>query len=108
MRHTTDRSCVISSIAVPWRRCIAARCSSTCAWTEASRAEVISLNLGIIFVAAVGFGALPGVLALALHSVGMVGRFYAEAVEHVDPRPLEAARAGGTTRVQVITHAVQR
>jgi phosphonate transport system permease protein len=30
-------------------------------------------HLGILFVAAVGFGALPGVLALALHSVGMVG-----------------------------------
>ena len=68
--------------------------------------SVPELILGIIFVAAVGFGALPGVLALALHSVGMVGKFYAEAVEHVDPRPLEAARAAGATRVQVITHAV--
>jgi phosphonate transport system permease protein len=68
--------------------------------------SVPELILGIIFVAAVGFGALPGVLALALHSVGMVGKFYAEAIEHVDPRPLEAARAAGATRIQVITHAV--
>ncbi len=68
--------------------------------------SVPELILGIIFVAAVGFGALPGVLALALHSVGMVGKFYAEAIEHVDPKPLEAARAAGATRVQVITHAV--
>ena len=68
--------------------------------------SVPELILGIIFVAAVGFGALPGVLALALHSVGMVGKFYAEAIEHVDPRPLEAARASGATRIQVITHAV--
>lgn len=68
--------------------------------------SVPELIMGIIFVAAVGFGALPGVLALALHSVGMVGKFYAEAIEHVDPRPLEAARAAGATRVQVITHAV--
>lgn len=68
--------------------------------------SVPELILGILFVAAVGFGALPGVLALALHSVGMVGKFYAEAIEHVDPRPLEAARAAGATRVQVITHAV--
>ena len=68
--------------------------------------SVPELILGIIFVAAVGFGALPGVLALALHSVGMVGKFSAEAIEHVDPRPLEAARAAGATRVQVITHAV--
>jgi phosphonate transport system permease protein len=68
--------------------------------------SVPELILGIIFVAAVGFGALPGVLALALHSVGMVGKFYAEAIEHVDPRPLEAARAAGATRIQIITHAV--
>jgi phosphonate transport system permease protein len=68
--------------------------------------SVPELIMGIIFVAAVGFGALPGVLALALHSVGMVGKFYAEAIEHVDPRPLEAARSAGATRMQVITHAV--
>ena len=39
--------------------------------------SVPELIMGIIFVAAVGFGALPGVLALALHSTGMVGKFYA-------------------------------
>jgi phosphonate transport system permease protein len=68
--------------------------------------SVPEIIMGIIFVAAVGFGALPGVLALALHSVGMVGKFYAEAIEHVDPRPLEAARAAGASPFQVITHAV--
>jgi phosphonate transport system permease protein len=68
--------------------------------------SVPEIILGIIFVAAVGFGALPGVLALALHSVGMVGKFYAEAIEHVDPKPLEAARAAGAGPFQVITHAV--
>lgn len=68
--------------------------------------SVPEIILGVLFVAAVGFGALPGVLALALHSVGMVGKFYAEAIEHVDPKPLEAARAAGATRMQVIVHAV--
>ncbi len=68
--------------------------------------SVPEIILGIIFVAAVGFGALPGVLALGLHSVGMVGKFYAEAIEHVDPKPLEAARAAGASEIQVITHAV--
>ncbi|MBX9701016.1 MAG: phosphonate ABC transporter, permease protein PhnE [Acetobacteraceae bacterium] len=68
--------------------------------------SVPEIIMGIIFVAAVGFGALPGVLALGLHSVGMVGKFYAEAIEHVDPRPLEAARAAGASAPQVITHAV--
>ena len=60
--------------------------------------SVPELIMGIIFVAAVGFGALPGVLALALHSTGMVGKFYA--------RPIEAARAAGASSFQVITHAV--
>lgn len=68
--------------------------------------SVPEIIMGVIFVAAVGFGALPGVLALGLHSVGMVGKFYAEAIEHVDPRPLEAARAAGAKPLQVITHAV--
>jgi len=68
--------------------------------------SVPEIILGVLFVAAVGFGALPGVLALALHSVGMVGKFYAEAIEHVDPRPVEAARAAGCGPLGVILHAV--
>ena len=72
----------------------------------AAMRSVPEIILGVVFVAAVGFGALPGVLALALHSTGMVAKFFAEAIEHVDPRPLEAARAAGASRLQVITHAV--
>lgn len=72
----------------------------------AAMRSVPEIILGVLFVAAVGFGALPGVLALALHSVGMVAKFYAEAIEHVDPKPLEAASAAGASRLQVITHAV--
>lgn len=68
--------------------------------------SVPEIILGVLLVAAVGFGALPGVLALAMHSVGMVGKFYAEAIEHVDPKPLEAARAAGAAPLQVIMHAV--
>jgi len=68
--------------------------------------SVPELIMGILFVAAVGFGALPGALALGLHSVGMVGKFFAEAIEHVDPKPVEAAMAAGGTRVQAIRHAV--
>ena len=64
------------------------------------------LIMGIVFVAAVGFGMLPGVLALGLHSVGMVGKFFAEAIEHAHPAPIEAARATGGSGFQVITHGV--
>jgi phosphonate transport system permease protein len=62
--------------------------------------------MGIVFVAAVGFGALPGVLALGLHSVGMVGKFFAEAIEHVDPGPVEAVRSAGARPLQVVLHGV--
>ncbi len=68
--------------------------------------SIPEIIFGVIFVAAVGFGALPGVLALAMHSTGMVAKFFAEAIEHVDPRPLEAAQAAGASRFQMITHAV--
>lgn len=68
--------------------------------------SVPELMMGIVFVAAVGFGALPGVLALGLHSIGMVGKFFAEAIEHVDEAPVEAARAAGASPLQVIVHAV--
>lgn len=68
--------------------------------------SVPELIMGILFVAAVGFGALPGVLALGLHSVGMVGKFFAEAIEHVDEEPVEAARAAGAGPMQVLYHAV--
>jgi phosphonate transport system permease protein len=64
------------------------------------------LILGILFVAAVGFGALPGVLALGLHSIGMVGKFFAEAVEHADEAPIQAVRAAGASPLQVIFHGI--
>ncbi|MEC4717962.1 phosphonate ABC transporter, permease protein PhnE [Noviherbaspirillum sp. CPCC 100848] len=68
--------------------------------------SIPELIMGIVFVAAVGFGALPGVLALGLHSVGMIAKFFAEAIEHADPAPVEAARAAGCSPLQVIFHGI--
>lgn len=68
--------------------------------------SVPELIMGIVFVAAVGFGALPGVLALGLHSVGMVGKFFAEAIEHAHNAPIEASRASGHSPLQVILHGI--
>lgn len=64
------------------------------------------LILGMILVAAVGFGKLPGTLALGLHSVGMMGKFFAESIELSDQAPVEAARAVGATEPQVIVHSI--
>jgi len=68
--------------------------------------SVPELIMGIIFVAAVGFGPLPGVLALGFHSVGMVGKFFAEAIEHADHRPIEAAQAAGARPFQIVQYAI--
>lgn len=64
------------------------------------------LIMGIIFVAAVGFGALPGTLAVGFHSIGMLGKFFAEYIELVNSAPLEAARSAGANKIQVIHHAI--
>jgi phosphonate transport system permease protein len=68
--------------------------------------SIPELIMGIIFVAAVGFGPLPGVLALGLHSVGMVGKFFSESIEHAAEEPIEAVRSAGARPMQVILHGV--
>jgi phosphonate transport system permease protein len=60
----------------------------------------------LIFVAAVGLGPFAGVLALSIHGAGMLGKFFAEAIEEADPGPVEALRATGATPLQVIVFAV--
>lgn len=61
---------------------------------------------GIACVAAVGFGPLPGAIALAVHSTGMLGKFYSEILEHVDPAPGNALRSQGVSRLGVLRFAV--
>jgi phosphonate transport system permease protein len=53
--------------------------------------------LAIIFVIIVGPGPFAGVLALAVHSIGMLGKLFSEALEAVDPLPVEAVRATGAS-----------
>lgn len=75
-------------------------------WLLNGLRSIPELIMGILFVAAVGFGPLPGVLALGLHSVGMVGKFFSESIEHVNNAPIEAVRAAGAGPLQVILHGV--
>ena len=67
---------------------------------------VSEMVFALPFVAAVGLGAFPGVLALAVHSAGVLGKFYAEAMENVEPGPLEALAATGAGRLQTVAFAV--
>lgn len=55
----------------------------------------------LVFVSAVGLGPLPGVMALAFVTVGFMGKFFAEAIEVVDHKPVEAVRAHGAGWLQV-------
>lgn len=64
------------------------------------------LVLALAFVAAVGLGAFPGTLALALHSVFSLSKIFSEAIEAINPRQVEAVRAAGAGAVQTISFAV--
>lgn len=64
------------------------------------------LLLALLFVSAVGLGPFPGALALAAHSVGVLGRFVAEEIEATDPGPLLALRGTGASSAQVIQHGL--
>lgn len=60
------------------------------------------LILAIVFLRLFGIGPLAGILAMGIHSVGMVGKLYADAIEEFDQGPSEAIRAVGGTRMQRI------
>jgi phosphonate transport system permease protein len=60
----------------------------------------------LFLVLAYGFGPIAGVLALALHAAGFLGKFYAEDVETADDKPQEALRAIGAGKLKVMRFAV--
>ena len=62
--------------------------------------------LAIVFFRLFGLGALTGVLAMGLHSVGMVGKLYADAVEQIDEGPRTAIRATGAGRLAELVAGV--
>ncbi len=68
--------------------------------------SISELIWAIFFVAAVGLGPFPGAVALGVNFAGILGRLYAEAMENVDPGPVEALQATGAGRLQVIAYAI--
>lgn len=60
----------------------------------------------MLFIVAVGLGPFSGVLALWVHTTGVLAKLFAEAVEAVDPRPAEGVRAAGATPLDEIVYAV--
>ena len=68
--------------------------------------SVPDLVWALLFVTAVGLGPFPGGLALAVHSIGMLGRLFAETIENMDMAPIDALSLTGANRLQVFTHGV--
>jgi phosphonate transport system permease protein len=67
---------------------------------------VPEIVFALLFVVAFGLGAMPGVLALAIHTMGALGKLFAEVVENIDMRPVEGATATGANRAETIRFAV--
>jgi len=67
---------------------------------------VPDLVIGYLFIVAVGLGPLTGVLALAINTGGVLAKLFSEAVEAIDPGPVEGVRAVGGTRLQEVVWGV--
>lgn len=65
-----------------------------------------SFIFAIFFVAAVGLGPFAGVLGVALHTLGSIGKLYAEALENVQLSPMAALEAAGVSRSKAIVYAL--
>ena len=64
------------------------------------------LVFALIFVSAVGLGPLAGVLALVVHTTGVLAKLFSEAVEQIDPRPVEGIRATGAPGIGEIVFGI--
>ncbi|MCK9239272.1 phosphonate ABC transporter, permease protein PhnE [Desulfocurvus sp.] len=60
----------------------------------------------ILFVKAVGFGPLAGILTLIFASIGFIGKLFAEAIEEISLKPVEACRAAGAPFMSLLLYAV--
>ncbi len=88
--------------------------SNVCPWwivqpvrrlMDAFRA-IHEMVFALLFVVAVGLGPIAGILALALHNVGIIAKLFSEAVEAIDPRPVEGIRATGASRLQEVIFGI--
>jgi phosphonate transport system permease protein len=67
---------------------------------------VPELVYALMFVYAFGLGPLPGMLAIAVHSLGSLGKLFSEVTENIDEGPVEGVRAAGANWWQIVRYAV--
>jgi phosphonate transport system permease protein len=60
----------------------------------------------MLFIVAVGLGPFAGVLALWIHTTGTLAKLFSEAVEAIDPRPVEGVRATGASALEEVVYGV--
>lgn len=92
---------------------LAARNTSPHPWVYQTTRMILNANralpeivYALIFVAAVGLGPFGGVLALAIGSMGSMGKLYAESIESIDPQQVLALRATGANRILTFLYSV--
>ncbi|MGA1554346.1 MAG: phosphonate ABC transporter, permease protein PhnE, partial [Burkholderiaceae bacterium] len=76
-----------------------------CALMDTFRA-VNELVFALLFIVAVGLGPFAGVLALFISTTGTLAKLFSEAVESIDPQPVEGIRATGANQVEEIIYGV--
>jgi len=64
------------------------------------------IAFAMVFVVAVGLGPFAGVLALFVHTTGTLAKLFSEAVESIDPQPVEGIRATGANKIEEIAFGV--
>jgi len=65
-----------------------------------------TLVYALLFVAAVGLGPFPGVLAVVVYTATVLAKLYSEAIEAIDPGPVEAVKGTGASPLQVLRWGV--
>ncbi len=81
-----------SNIAPPWLYQPVRRLMDACR-------AINEMVFAMLFIVAVGLGPFAGVLALAVHTTGTLAKLFSEAVEAIDPRPVEGIRATGAHKL---------
>ncbi len=72
---------------------------------DATRA-INEMVFAMLFVVAVGLGPFAGVLALWIHTTGVLAKLFSEAVEAIDPQPVEGIRSTGASALHEIVYGV--
>ena len=67
---------------------------------------VPELAWALIFVFIVGLGPFPGVLALGVHTGGVLGKLFGEVLEDVNPQPIESLQSTGATKLQILFYGI--